>query len=106
MRAGAVKTNFGHLEAAAGIAGVHQSRACGTAGPDSAQPQLHAMESGDRRVPDTVVRSDSTSRHGRSARPAARRRVVIRPGRDECAYRPGAGARSDAGDSRRRGFRR
>ena len=53
---GAVKTNFGHLEAAAGIAGLIKSRVVHTAEADSAESPLLAMESGNRPETDPAVR--------------------------------------------------
>ena len=54
---GAVKTNIGHLEAAAGIAGLIKSDPVHAAEADSAESPLLAMESGDRSDTDSAVRS-------------------------------------------------
>ena len=54
---GAVKTNLGHLEAAAGIAGLIKSCLGRAAEADSAEPPLLAMESGDRPVTNSAVRT-------------------------------------------------
>ena len=94
---GAVKSNFGHLEAAAGHRRLHQGRAVGAAGADSAESQLRAMESGDRPQADPAVRPHRAQPVARRGRPAPSRDLVVRHRRDERTRRDRAGPGSRAG---------
>ena len=94
---GAVKSNFGHLEAAAGHRRIHQGRAVGAAVPDSAEPQLLAMESGDRPQIHPAVRAHRAQPVAGGGRPAPGRHLVVRHRRDERARRDRAGPGSRAG---------
>ena len=89
---GAVKSNFGHLEAAAGIAGF--IKAALSVQRAQIPPNLNfvAMESGDRPVAHPAVRSHRAQPVAGGGRPAPGRHLVVRHRRDERTRRDRAGA--------------
>ena len=94
---GAVKTNMGHLEAAAGIAGLHQGLALAVQ-RGRISPNLHFSQWNpaiDRRQPGCSF--PPNWHRGPLVKVPADRGVVVRPGRDERA----CGARAGAGSGRR-----
>ena len=93
---GAVKTNLGHLEAAAGVAGF--IKAVMVVGHETipSQPAFHSVEPGDRPVIDPLLRADREHAMARRWRDATCGGVVLRSGRDERACGAGAGTGTGA----------
>jgi phthiocerol/phenolphthiocerol synthesis type-I polyketide synthase D len=91
---GAVKTNLGHLEAAAGVAELPSGRSVGQWCRDhSVQPAFTRwLELGDRPIIDPLLRADREHALARRWRDATCGGVVLRSGWDERACGGGAGA--------------
>ena len=78
-----VKSNFGHLSCAAGVAGSHQDRARARARGHPAHRPLPAPEPRDRLRRQPVLRDDAPAAVGAQRHPAARRGELVRGRRHE-----------------------
>ena len=100
---GTVKTNMGHLEAAAGHRRVHQDRADAAARQDSAEPELREVEPADRPDADPAVRADRSRGVAQQRASAPRGRLVVRLQRHQRPHRGRTGPRNRSGRSGRPG---
>ena len=98
---GSVKTNLGHLEAAAGVAGTDQGGAVDAARRDSAASPFQGAQPAHRarRIPGDGA--DGADALERTERPSSGRRQLVRVQRHECASGP-RGSASRAGHLPRR----